>query len=150
MMDIIGLGDAAGKIGDAAAKIVGMLAGDKSAEERDKAALQVQQVVAEAANDTAQIAVDMAEAQSPDRLNHWRGALGWVVAIGVGWHYVVLRLLAYITAIVVAFLQARGYSAVLPEMPDLSKEELSTLWELAAVMLGSHAVPHIAGAFKRE
>jgi hypothetical protein len=121
---------------------VGRFFPDKSQIERDKAQAELQVIMSDHAESMAQIAVDAAEATSPDRLNHWRGALGWVVSGAFAWHYIVLRMLQWLYA----FCIANGWAFHMPSPPDLTQSELSTLWELAAVMLGSHAVPHITGA----
>ena len=39
---------------------------------------------------TAQIRVDQAEAASADKMEHWRGGLGWVCTFAYGWNFVAL------------------------------------------------------------
>ena len=129
---------------------VGKFFPDKTQQEKDAAAQALQQLIGEQADSAAQAAIDLAEAQSPDRINHWRGGLGWACTLGVAWHFVGLPLFGYVGAFVVAVLQAFSYKAVLPAPPDLSDASLSALWELVLVMLGSHAVPSVTGIFKKS
>lgn len=123
---------------------------DKTQQEKDAAAQALQQLVGEQAQLAAQTAIDLAEAQSSDKINHWRGGLGWACTFGFGWHYVGLPFLGYVTSVLVALLQAFGYKTAVPVSPDLSASSLDILWQLAAIMLGSHAVPGITAAFKKS
>lgn len=70
-MDLTGLGEAA----TAAKGILGMIFPDKTESEKAQLAAALSLV-------QAQTDVDKAEAQSSDPLQHWRGGLGWVCAIG--------------------------------------------------------------------
>jgi len=119
---------------------VGKFFTDKTQVEKDKAALELQTLISGAQNDAAQIAVDQAEATSPDRLNHWRGFLGWVCGLGWAWHYIMLPFINYVYA--VSF--AAGWIPKMPMPPDV---DLQPLVDLTFVMLGSHAIPHIRDAF---
>ena len=129
---------------------VGKFFPDKTQEEKDAAAQALQQLVGEQAESAAQTAIDLAEAQSPDRINHWRGGLGWACTLGVAWHFFGLPVFGYIGALVVAAVQAFNYKAVLPTPPDLSDASLSALCQVILIMLGSHAVPAVTGIFKKS
>lgn len=124
--------------------ILKIFVADKSEGAAEKAALDLQALIGEQAAIQAQIEVDRVEAASPDRVNHWRGGLGWAIVAGIVWHYLALPILVYLGNVVMAL----GWvdPARVPKLPDLSAPDLSTLFDLALVMLGSHAVPHIRDA----
>jgi hypothetical protein len=69
-MDLIGIGETA----TAAQKILAMFFPDKTQEE-------VAKISGAFALLQSQTAIDQAEAQSSDPLQHWRGGLGWVCTI---------------------------------------------------------------------
>jgi Holin of 3TMs, for gene-transfer release len=69
-MDVTGIGEVA----TAAQKILGMIFPDKTQEEKDKLAAAMAML-------QSQTAIDQAEAQSTDPLQHWRGGLGWVCTL---------------------------------------------------------------------
>jgi len=64
---------------------------DKNQVEKDKITVELAGVMNEHGELMAQLAVDQAEAASPDRLNHWRGALGWVCDIAIAWNLIDVR-----------------------------------------------------------
>lgn len=138
-MDLTGIGTAVAAV----SSFVGKFFPDKTQQERDAAALELQQLIADSNIAAAQLAVDQAEATSPDRVNHWRGAIGWVCAFGLAWHYVGLPVLQYGAAVAVV----AGWSSRLPAPPDLNASELNTILFAMLGMIGSHAVPKITGIF---
>jgi len=69
-LDISGVGEVA----TAAQKILAMIFPDKTAEEQSKLAATLALL-------QQQTDIDKAEASSTDKLQHWRGALGWVCVI---------------------------------------------------------------------
>ena len=118
---------------------VGRFFPDKTQAEKDQAALAIQELVSTHAEAAAQIAVDQAEASSPDRINHWRGALGWTCDVAIGWHFIGLPVFQYFHAVLMAW----GWTGELPDIPDVDQ---MPLMQLVLLMLGSHAVPAITGA----
>lgn len=70
MVDLTGIGEAA----TAAKGILGMIFPDKTEEEKAKLAAALALI-------QSQTDINKAEAQSTDRLEHWRGAMGWVCAL---------------------------------------------------------------------
>ena len=64
-----------------------------------------------------QMAINQAEAQSSDPLQHWRGGLGWVCTLGYLWNYVLSGMVVTVSA-------ALSHPIVVQKM-DMS--ELSTL-----------------------
>jgi hypothetical protein len=124
-MDLTGIGEAA----QAAKGILGMIFPDKT--EQEKA-----QLAASLALITAQTDINKAEAQSTDRLQHWRGGLGWVCAAGYGWHFVAQPLIMAGCAIA-------GHPVTLPPL-DLGELSILTGGMLG---LGSlHVAERIKGA----
>lgn len=81
-MDITGVG----AVADAAKGILGMIFPDKT--EEDKAKLAAALALIQSQTD-----IDKAEAQSSDRLQHWRGGLGWVCVAGYAWNFVLQPLI---------------------------------------------------------
>ena len=71
----------------------------------------------------AQLAVDKAEAESTDRLQHWRGALGWVCAFAYFWNFVALPMATFAAT-------AAGHPLTLPIMDG------TPLYTLTTCMLG--------------
>lgn len=89
---------------DAVTSIVNKIWPDKTDTEKAQIAAAVQMV-------SAQTNIDQAEAQSTDRLQHWRGGLGWVCTV------------AYLNNfVVVPWALACGV-----HIPQLNVESLSTL-----------------------
>lgn len=115
---------------------------DKTKEEQNRFALELQQLANDHADNQSQLAINAAEAASPDRVNHWRGALGWVCDVAIAWNYILEPLLQYTHAVGVS----HGWWSGLPAMPVLND---APLMQLILLMLGSHAIPAIAGAIKK-
>lgn len=124
-MDLTGIG----AVAESAKGILGMFFPDKT--EQEKA-----QIAAALAVLQAQTDINKAEAQSSDPLQHWRGGLGWVCAIGYGWHFVAQPL-------VVAMAQAAGHPL---ELPPLDISELATLTLGMLGLGGLHVAERIKGA----
>jgi len=140
-MDPIGIGEGIGRIGDAAAKIVSLIAGDKASEQQAEMALKVQSVMAEFNLVQGQIAVDQAEAASSDRLQHWRGALGWVCAAAYAWQFVLQPILTYCFSVAFMF-----WNLKMPPLPSLDVGALSGL-TMGMLGLGAmHVVERVKGA----
>lgn len=83
-LDITGIGSALTAIQGLAKQFLG----DKTQAQQDAFTLQMTQITTEAAAAQAQAAIDQAEASSPDRINHWRGGLGWTLTGAFAWQYV--------------------------------------------------------------
>lgn len=83
-LDITGVGSALTAIQGLAKQFLG----DKSQEAQNAFTLQLTAITQEAAAAQAQAAIDAAEASSPDRINHWRGGLGWTLTAAFAWQYV--------------------------------------------------------------
>lgn len=94
-LDITGIGEGLKAIQALAAQFLP----DKSQAERDAFTLQMTQLTQAAAAAQAQAAIDQAEASSPDRVNHWRGGLGWTLTAAFFWEYVAGPILKYGCAI---------------------------------------------------
>lgn len=111
-----------GKIAD----VVGRFFPDKTEIEKTQitSALQIQlaQMQNAAAQLAAQTDIDKAEAASVDKINHWRGALGWVATSGVAIAFVIIPVAKIIVAI------AHGQP-----VPDM---DTTTLLEILGGMLG--------------
>jgi hypothetical protein len=124
MADLTGLGTVA----ESAKSILGMFWPDKTEEEKSQlaAALAVLQ---------AQTNTNLAEAQSSDPLQHWRGGLGWVCAFGYAWNFVLQPL-------IIAFAAIYGKPLVLPQL-DIS--QLSTLTLGMLGLGGLHVAERIKG-----
>jgi hypothetical protein len=119
---ITGAEEAVGKIAD----VVGKFFPDKTAIEKEQisSALQItlEKMKDEAAQLSAQTDIDKAEAQSVDKINHWRGALGWVATAGVAVAFVMVPVAKIIVAV------AHGQP-----VPDM---DTTTLLEILGGMLG--------------
>ena len=87
-MDITGIGEAA----TAAQKIIGMFFPDKTAEEQAKLSASLSLL-------TAQTDINKVEAASSDRLQHWRGGLGWVCSFSYAYNFVLQPLIVACAAI---------------------------------------------------
>lgn len=119
---ITGAEEAVGKIAD----LVGHFFPDKTAIQQAQIASQLQtqleQMKNEAAQLSAQTDIDKAEAMSVDKINHWRGALGWVSTAGVAVAFVIVP----VTKILVAVVHGQS-------VPDM---DTTTLLEILGGMLG--------------
>lgn len=89
----------------------------------DKSAQEQQQLAGVLAMVQGQLAVNQAEAQSPDRLQHWRGAMGFVCVAGYAWNFVLQPAANAVMAIY-------GHPINLPPL------DISQLTTLTAGMLG--------------
>lgn len=123
---ITGAEEAVGKIAD----VVGKFFPDKTAIEQAQIGAQLQieleRMKDAAAQSSAQTDVDKVEAASADKIQHWRGALGWVVDAGVAVAFVIIP----VTKIIVAV--AHGQP-----VPDL---DTTTLLEILGALLGTTAL----------
>lgn len=124
-MDVTGLGEAA----QAAKGIIGMFFPDKTEEEK-------MQLSAALALIQAQTNIDIAEAQSSDPLQHWRGGLGWVCAFAYGYNFVLQPLMVAGAAIA-------GHPVTLPTL-DIGPLATLTLGMLG--LGGLHVAERIKGA----
>lgn len=119
---ITGAEEAVGKIAD----VVGRFFPDKTEVEKAQIAstlqLTLQKMQNDAAQASAQTDIDKAEASSVDKINHWRGALGWVATSGVAVAFVIIPLAKILVAI------AHGQP-----VPDM---DTTTLLEILGGMLG--------------
>ena len=126
---ITGAEEAVGKIAD----VVGKFFPDKTEIEKTQitSALQIQltQMSNAAAQLAAQTNIDQAEAASVDKINHWRGALGWVATAGVAVAFVLIP----VSKIAVALYHGQP-------VPDM---DTTTLLEILGGMLGLTGL-HIA------
>jgi hypothetical protein len=111
-MDITGIGEAA----TAAQKIIGMFFPDKTAEEQAKLSASLSLL-------TAQTDINKVEAASSDRLQHWRGGLGWVCSFSYAYNFVLQPLIVACAAIA-------NHPVVLPSL------DISALATLTFGMLG--------------
>ena len=91
---------------------------------------------ADAAAVAGQVAIDQAEAQSSDRLQHWRGGLGWVCTFAYGWNFVVQPL-----CIAAAAIAGRAV-----QLPALELAPLATLTLGMLGLGGLHVAERIRGA----
>jgi len=112
-----------GEVSDLVKSVVTRIWPDKTAEDQAKIAADLQRSLGEQNLTLAQVGVDQAEAASTDRLQHWRGALGWVCTIAYGWHYVGLPIVMWVCSVLVI----KGRLAGMPTPPDMNTSELSTL-----------------------
>lgn len=119
---ITGAEEVVGKIAD----VVGRFFPDKTEVEKAQIASSLQLTLEQLKNDAAQLSaqtdIDKVEAASVDKINHWRGALGWVATSGVAVAFVIIPL----TKIAVAI--AHGQA-----VPDM---DTTTLLEILGGMLG--------------
>ena len=126
---ITGAEEAVGKIAD----VVGKFFPDKTEIEKVQISSALQIQLTQMANSAAQLAaqtnIDQAEAASVDKINHWRGALGWVATSGVAVAFVLIP----IAKIGVALYHGQP-------VPDM---DTTTLLEILGGMLGLTGL-HIA------
>jgi hypothetical protein len=123
-MDITGIGEAA----TAAQKIIGMFFPDKTAEEQAKLSASLSLL-------TAQTDINKVEAASSDRLQHWRGGLGWVCSFSYAYNFVLQPLIVACAAIA-------NHPVVLPSL------DISALATLTFGMLGLGGL-HVSERMKR-
>lgn len=88
-LDITGIGAAA----SAVEAIVDHFVPNKTEEQKAQMSAMVTAM-------QAQTAIDQAEAQSTDPLQHWRGGLGWVCSFAYAWNFVLQPLIIAISALV--------------------------------------------------
>lgn len=113
---------------DLATTLVQKIWPDKSAEEQQQLAAVLSMV-------QGQMAINQAEAQSTDPLQHWRGGLGWVCTAGYAWDFVLQPLISTISL-------ALNHPVIVKSL-DIS--ELSTL-TLGMLGLGAmHVTQQIKG-----
>jgi hypothetical protein len=119
---ITGAEEVIGKVAD----VVGRFFPDKTEIEKAQiaSALQVEllQLQTAANQVSAQTDIDKVEAGSVDKINHWRGALGWVSTSGVAVAFVIIPLVKIAVAIV--------HGQPVPDM------DTQTLLEILGGMLG--------------
>jgi len=113
---------------DFASTIVSRIWPDKSAQEQQQLAAVLTMV-------QGQMAINQAEAQSTDPLQHWRGGLGWVCVAGYAWNYVLMP----VTTAVAAFM----HNPVVLSKMDMS--ELSTLTIGMLGLGGLHVYQQVKG-----
>jgi hypothetical protein len=114
-LDVAGIGAAA----TAVKGILGMIFPDKTEEETNKLAAAMALI-------NNQTAIDQAEAQSTDPLQHWRGGLGWVCTVAYAWTFILKPMIA--VGVVLA-----GHAAIAAQLPTV---DMATLGELTLGMLG--------------
>jgi len=115
-------------VAESAKGILGMFFPDKTESEKN-------QLAAALAVLNAQTNIDVAEAQSSDPLQHWRGGLGWVCAFGYAWNFVLQPL-------IVSIAMLAGNTVALPQL-DIS--QLSTLTLGMLGLGGLHVAERIKG-----
>jgi holin (3TMs family) len=119
---ITGAEEAVGKIADVVSKFFP----DKTEIEKAQIAGALQVQLANIQNAAAQLAaqtnIDQAEAASVDKINHWRGALGWVSTAGVAVAFVLIPVVKIAIAII--------HGDPIPDM------DTQTLLEILGGMLG--------------
>lgn len=124
-LDVTGLG----AVAESAKSILGMFFPDKTQQERD-------QLAASLAVLNAQTTIDNTEAASSDRLQHWRGGLGWVCAFAYAWNFVLQPL-------IVAGAAIAGQHLALPPL-DIAPLATLTLGMLG--LGGLHVTERVKGA----
>ena len=101
----------------------------------DKTAQEQQQLAAVLTMVQGQMAINQAEAQSSDPLQHWRGGLGWVCTLGYLWNYILSGMVVTISA-------ALNHPVIVQKM-DMS--ELSTLTLGMLGLGGMHVYQQVKG-----
>jgi hypothetical protein len=135
-MDVTGIGEVA----DAAGKIVDKIWPDKTQVEKDQAALQLQAMMAAFNLSKAQVDVDNTEAASTDKLQHWRGALGWVCVFAYAWHFILGPAFSYVVNIIAA-----AWGIGIPALPTVDIAPLATLTLGMLGLGGMHMFQQIKG-----
>jgi len=119
---VTGAEEVIGKVAD----VVGRFFPDKTEIEKAQIAkdlqLTLEQLKDTAAQQAAQTDIDKVEAASVDRVNHWRGGLGWVATAGAANAFVLIPVVNVIVAVI------HGQSV--PPM------DTTTLLEILGGMLG--------------
>ncbi len=124
MVDFVGLG----AVADLVNGVVNRLWPDATETDKQKLALALAQLDAEAKAQQGQLAVNQAEAGSSSVFaSGWRPALGWIIAAILAYSYIIYPLLGSLIAMA-------GWSVVLPK---LGLDD--TLWQLILGMLGLSA-----------
>lgn len=118
-LDITGIGSLA----TAVKGIVDKFLPDKTEQEKEQFQIQLQQLTSAAAEAQAQAQIDAAEASSPDRINHWRGGLGWTMVAAFAWQFAIRPAAAFVLAVF-------HVEATLPQPP------VDALYPLLFAMLG--------------
>jgi hypothetical protein len=118
-IDLTGIGAATTAIKG----IVDKFLPDKTEAEKESFQLELESLTSQAAAAQAQAAIDQAEASSPDRINHWRGGLGWMLVAAMGWQFIGAPIVGYVCAIA-------HVTAALPVFP------VDALYPLLFAMLG--------------
>ena len=141
MADLTGIGTAVTAVGDAVTGIVNHFFGDKTAEEKSQAALELQALMNQYNLIQGQVAVDQTEAASTDRLQHWRGALGWVCVFAYAWQFVLQPIITYIFSIAFLF-----WGLKLPALPNIDFNSLEALTLGMLGLAGAHVYGQVKGA----
>lgn len=95
---------------------------------------ELAQLKAQTSLQLAQVQVDQAEAQSGDRLQHWRGALGWVCAFAYGYTMIVQPFMLAIAA---------GFGHPITHLPALDTGALERLtFGMLGLLGGMHVTEH--------
>jgi len=124
MVDFTGLG----AVADLVTGIVNRLWPDATEADKQKLALALAQLDAEAKAQQGQLAVNQVEAGSSSVFTSgWRPALGWVIAAILAYSYIVYPLLTFVVAVA-------HWEMVVPR---LGLDD--TLWQLILGMLGLSA-----------
>lgn len=141
--DIAGATNPVGQVVDlaeAASNIIGHFFPDKTQQEKDSLTLELQGMMNQQNLTMAQLQVDNTEAGSTDKMQHWRGALGWVCVFAFAWQFVCQPFLTYFMS-----LSFKYYNIALPPLPVL---DTAPLMALCVGMLGlgtMHTVQLIKG-----
>lgn len=111
---------------------------DKSEAAQANAAYALQDLVGKQAEVQAQLAIAKAEAESPDRINHYRGGLGWTCAAGWFWQLIVVPII--------------GTWHPLPALPDKVFDSLVdlTMVLITGHVVGQHVMPNVQRIFKSK
>jgi hypothetical protein len=102
----------------------------------DRSAQDQAQLAAAVTLVQGQLQIDAAEATSTDRMQHWRGGLGWVCSAAYAFNFIVQPLMASVSTLL-------GHPVVLPPL------DIGPLVTLTAGMLGLgglHVTERIAKA----
>lgn len=138
-------------IGDAlkfGESLIDRLVPDRAAAAAQKAKLaelaesgELAQLKAQAGLQLAQVEVDKAEAQSTDRLQHWRGALGWVCAFAYAYTMIAQPFM-------LAFASAIGHPIVPPQLDTAALERLT--FGMLGLLGGMHVTEHVSTCVQRR